>query len=306
MMRAVRPTQGHHCAFTKHGFFMIQSLLKAGALVALCHLMPCALHAQESEVPPEDTPAIPLDDFVHRPAITERQTLAWQPVREADILWEKRLWRVVDVREKINFAFTYPNAPFVDLLVKGVESEQMTVYSAEDDRFTKPLALADVQEMVSKTDTITRVNLTTYEEEIIIVHNNINAESIKRFRLKEAWFFDAKTATLRVRLLGIAPLMEVLDGEGNFLYERPLFWVHYPSARPYLARQKCHADGDNVALVYTWEDVFETRRFSSYIYKESETRDRRLQDYLAGHDLLMEGQKIEDELFNREHDLWSW
>jgi hypothetical protein len=56
----------------------------------------------------------------------------------------------------------------------------------------------------------------------------------------------------------------------------------------------------------TWEDLFEMRFFASYIYKESNVYDRRLQDYLSGVDLLLEADKIKQEIFNFEHDLWSY
>ena len=46
--------------------------------------------------------------------------------------------------------------------------------------------------------------------------------------------------------------------------------------------------------------------FSSYIFKESNVMDRRLQDYLTGIDILYESQKIKDRLFNFEQDLWEY
>ncbi|MBL7794401.1 MAG: gliding motility protein GldN, partial [Saprospiraceae bacterium] len=56
----------------------------------------------------------------------------------------------------------------------------------------------------------------------------------------------------------------------------------------------------------TWEDLFETRRFDSYIMKETNIYDRRLTDYLSGTDLLTEADLLKQSLFNFEHDLWSY
>jgi len=53
-----------------------------------------------------------LDDIVKRTTLKERKVLAHAPIREADIMWEKRIWRVIDTREKMNQAFVYPDAPF--------------------------------------------------------------------------------------------------------------------------------------------------------------------------------------------------
>jgi len=48
------------------------------------------------------------------------------------------------------------------------------------------------------------------------------------------------------------------------------------------------------------------RKFSSYIFKESNVFDRRIQDYATGIDLLLEGEKIKADIFNKEHDMWTY
>jgi hypothetical protein len=40
--------------------------------------------------------------------------------------------------------------------------------------------------------------------------------------------------------------------------------------------------------------------------KENNVQDLRLQDMYSGLDLVMKAEKIEDELFNLEHDMWTW
>ena len=102
------------------------------------------------------------------------------------------------------------------------------------------------------------------------------------------------------------PIIEERDEEGNFRFERPLFWVYYPAARPLLAKHKAITLGDNWSANITWEDLFEKRFFASYITKENNVQDLRLQDMYTGLDLLMESDKIKNELFNREHDMWSY
>ena len=54
----------------------------------------------------------PVDDIVEKRIINERRVLPYQPLREADIFWEKRIWRVIDIREKMNLPFAYPEMPF--------------------------------------------------------------------------------------------------------------------------------------------------------------------------------------------------
>ncbi len=260
--------------------------------------------AQRTDLP--DAPSPPLDDITERTVIAEHHPLKYQKIREADILWETRLWRIIDTREKMNLPFVAPESPLFSILSEAALNGDLTVYSTENDHFSKPLSEKELQNILFKTDTISTWNMDQDQEEIRVVQSDLNWEDVKRFRLKESWFFDANTGTLRVRILGIAPLIDVRDENGDFRYEKPLFWVHYPSARPLLAGRKAVTHGGNYASTTTWEDLFEMRYFASSIIKENNIQDRRLQDYLAGADLLMQSDKIEDELFNREHDLWSW
>ena len=244
----------------------------------------------------------PLDGLVER---SPRRILPYDHVREADIFWEKRIWRVIDIREKMNLPFGYPERPFFSILMDATTNGDLTAYSTEDDKFTSPLTPEEVASMGATIDTVITFDPETYEEQIQVVRNDLNPEDVKRFRMKEIWFFDEETSTLQVRILGIAPLIDVKDENGNFRYEKPMFWIYYPEARETLAAERVFNPG-NDASPNTWEDLLEMRFFASYIYKESNVLNRRLQDYLSGVDLLMEADKIKMEIFNFEHDLWSY
>ncbi|MDX1943693.1 MAG: gliding motility protein GldN [Saprospiraceae bacterium] len=248
----------------------------------------------------------PVDDIVPERTTFQKRVLAYDPVREADILFEKRIWRVIDVREKMNLPFAYPPRPFFTILMDAAKSGEITVYSAEDDKFTQPLTPEEVASKGASIDTIITFDPETYKEIIKEVRNEINAENVKRFRVKEVWFFDKEVSTLQVRILGIAPIIDVKDANGNFLYEQLMFWVYYPDARQTLAKEQVYNIVGNDASPLSWEDLMEMRFFSSYIFKESNVFDRRLEAYLTGVDILLEGEKIKQELFNKEHDLWSY
>ncbi|MCC6411191.1 MAG: gliding motility protein GldN [Saprospiraceae bacterium] len=255
---------------------------------------------------PVDTGEAPLDDIVKKQVMTERRVIQYQPVRESDVFWEKRIWRIIDVREKMNLPFSYPEEPFFKLLSDAATKGDMPVYSTDDDKFTKRMSTDDVLAMLSKIDTIVTFDPETYEEKVQIVRNDINWEDVKRFRLKEVWFFDKETSTMQVRILGIAPLIDVKDNDGNFRFEKPMFWVYYPQARELFARHRVFTLGGNTNATVSWEDLFEMRLFASYIYKESNVYDRKLEEYVRGVDLLMESDRIKNDLFNFEHDLWQY
>lgn len=281
-------------------------------ILSLCFLasffvtMAYAQPTPEPVVTESSTPTDkPLDGVYERKIIEETPPLKYDNIREADVFWEKRIWRVLDVREKMNKPFVYPEDPFINIILSAAKEEKITLYSTIDDKFSEALDPNEASTIGVSVDTIITFDPETFEEQLKVVRNELNWEDIKRFRIKEVWFFDEETSTMQVRILGIAPLREVYDDQGNFKYEQPMFWAYYPELRDVLAR-KAAFNPLNDATRMSWEDIFEMRYFSSYIYKESNVYDRRIQDYMTGVDILLEADKIKNEIFNFEHDLWSF
>lgn len=282
------------------------ALLLTGALFLLAapvwSQIPEGVKTESSELG-EDKP---LDDIVEKRLTVESRVLPYQPVREADIFYEKRVWRVIDVREKMNLPFAYPEMPLFTIIMDGINSGEVRAFSAEDDKFNYQLSPEEVASMLSSADTITTFDPETYEEIIEVVRNDMDPLDVERYRLKEVWFFDEETSAMDVRILGIAPLRNVYDREtGEFRYEQPMFWIYYPECRELFSRHRVFNDG-NDASPMSWEDLLEMRFFSSYIYQERDVKGRRLDGYLTGVDLLLEAEKIKEEIFNFEQDLWSY
>ena len=57
----------------------------------------------------------------------------------------------------------------------------------------------------------------------------------------------------------------------------------------------------------SFDDLFMQRRFSSTIIAESNVfGNRMLVDYKLGLDVLLEAERIKNDLFLQEHDLWEY
>jgi gliding motility associated protien GldN len=246
----------------------------------------------------------PLDDIVERVLVFEKQTLDYEKLREADVFWQRRIWRLIDVREKMNLPFSYPERPFVDVLLEATENLELTAYA--DEKFEIPMSKEDIDSKVNKKETVSTIDPESGEEIIKEVVQELNPEDIKQFRVKEVWFFEEESSTFQKRILGIAPIRDAFNDSGDYMGQEVLFWVYYPEARKVLAREKAFNMFNNDSTPMTWEDIFEMRFFASYIYKESNVYDRRLEEFLSGLDLLMESGKIKDKLFSYEHDLWAY
>ncbi len=250
-----------------------------------------------------------LDGVVEKRLMLDNRVLPYEPVREADIAWEKRIWRIIDTREKRNLVFRYPEKSFFSIVQELANNGDINVF--RDDRFTESISGDELVQLLNRIDTSVVFDPETYEEQIKITTSEINWEDINRYRVKELWFFDEEVSRLRVRILGIAPIKEEYDEEtGIFKYEAPLFWIYYPQVREPLSKFQVFNDNNDAAPL-NWTDLFELREFSSYIYKQTNVLDLRLQDYFEnsdriGFDILLESEKIKNDLFNFEHDLWEY
>jgi len=244
-----------------------------------------------------------LDGAYQKIAQTEREILAYPYLREADVFWQKRIWRVIDTQQKMNQIFTYPLQPFIGILLDAAQKPNVRLYMNDD--FKDLITYADVEQRMGGIDTITVIDPVTYEESTKVVKNDFDWTSVTRFRLKEDWVFDKQRSKMVVRILGIAPIREVYDDNDNYRGEQAMFWAYYPDLRPYLVKQEAF-NPYNDSNRLTWDDIFEMRYFSSFIMKESNMQDRRIQDYATDRDALLESERIKLELLEKDENLWQY
>jgi len=109
-----------------------------------------------------------------------------------------------------------------------------------------------------------------------------------------------------VRIIGICPTYDKVDPEGNPTGEViPMFWIYFPEARKVFAKAEVF-NRHNYVERRTFDEIFWKRMFGSYIYKEDNVYDRRIKDYARGMDGLLESERIKDEIFKPEHNLWEF
>nr|HPI55080.1 gliding motility protein GldN [Chitinophagaceae bacterium] len=236
----------------------------------------------------------------------------WQPIREADVLWKKRIWREIDTRQKQNFAFRYPGddesggGMYIEILMDAIKNGKVTAF--QDDRFTVPLSPEDVMaKLTGVPDTNEVEDPITGEIKLVITNRSFNPDDITRFRLKEDWIFDKNISRMVVRIIGISPYFDKRNADGSFRASVPLFWLYYPDVRGQNARYEVY-NPDNDVYRMTWDDFFEKRVFSSYILKSTINNpfQEDIKETKAGIDRLYESEQIREQIFNKEHDLWIY
>ena len=134
----------------------------------------------------------------------------------------KSMGRLIDTREKMNLAFRTPVRPFFEILRDLAMNGDIVIFQDDAGKpdYKAPMNAEQVENAFYKTDTSVVIDYDTYEESVSITKSELYFEDINRYRVKEIWFFDEESSTLQVRILGIAPLIDVKDENGNFRYEQ--------------------------------------------------------------------------------------
>jgi len=240
-----------------------------------------------------------------------RKVIPYASLREADVMWTKRVWRTIDVREKINHPLYYPLEiksnfkSLYDVIVDGINEGTLTAYDVFDDEFKTPMTKDEVMAKLSEADTQLVENFESGELEEVVVINEVIAGDMKRYELKEDWFFDNQRSVMEVRIVGLSPQVVKKDPSGNETGRTALFWIYFPQARYVFANQVVF-NRQNNAERRTYEDIFWKRMFNSFIHKESNVYDRQLFDYTKGIGFQLEAERVKNDFFNIEHDLWHY
>lgn len=336
---------------------------------AICTLVAGEIFGQYDEIRgPIANPAPGVLDGVYvQEHVPTKKVIPYEFVREADVAWSKRVWRMIDLREKFNHHLYYP----LDELRPGEGTDyvwrknptrwslwtviryhiltgDLTIYGTHDpdwyewadgDLFKYPIT-ADKYgsdpngtpetdsvffEYIKNGGYLGTVDRSTPLEAIPSIEfpgsdSTVNGETqyypreykwiissdIVAYQLKEDWFFDKERSVLDVRIIGIAPVIYKIDEmTGNVIGLEELFWLYFPECR-YVFQNFFVQNKDNDAQRMSFDDVFWKRMFQSYIIKSTNLYDREIDSYKAGVDALLESERIKEEIFIFEHDLWNF
>jgi gliding motility associated protien GldN len=244
-------------------------------------------------------------------AVAERKIVPWPYLREADVMYSRRIERVIDTREKINLPLKWPKNPLYNIIYTAV-TEKATLVAYKNDSLSSLYTPEEVLKLGSYDK-----NIQVFPDpddpyyaidSIIPVH--FKPEEIKKYKLIEEWIFDRNTSEMYVRILAIAPMYRpVAGGTGIDLAEQPMFYIKYNDVRPIFVNEELF-NRFNDAGRLTVDDFFEQRLFNSYITKESNEYDLSIKDFdeykLDPYEALLKGEEIKNKLFEFEHDLWEY
>lgn len=247
--------------------------------------------------------------------------LAYGYVHDRDVLMGKTTWEIIDLSEKINFALYFPidtanigsdRRSLYDVLTKAMKNGKITeVYT--DSYFNTKKSLQDIQASLTRIDTTDagreQINAGAQISPEYILKSDLSAQDVTQYKIKGYWYFDKRQSELKYRLLGICPVTpDVFTMNSDEKDYIELFWIFFPAAREVLHEAKAFND-KNSAMPVSFDQILNSRRFNSVIYKEENVYgDRSIAEYMKDNaqNQLLESERVKEKIRNFEQDMWNY
>ena len=80
----------------------------------LCFICLASAQAQTSKAKAK---ARPVDGYYKKTNVVQSRYTEYPPIKESDILFSRRIWQDIDVREKGNGTFANPQSRLIDIMM---------------------------------------------------------------------------------------------------------------------------------------------------------------------------------------------
>lgn len=227
-------------------------------------------------------------------------------IRSQDVMWHRRLWREIDLKDKINQHLYFsknnpnPNTSLFDLILQEVVNGNLNAYHPKDDKFSEKIDSNSILNFIG--DSVFSNDTSINKKKVF---QPLKSKDVVKLWLKEDWIYDSKYSKIEVRILGVCPLKIKRDEFGQVIGFEQLFWVYFPQLRftlvNYEAFKKEITDNERVSF----DDVFIDRKFDSFIINQNTNNDYHLKDNKTELDKKLEIEKTKNYYFDEVNKVWK-
>ncbi|MCQ2296260.1 MAG: gliding motility protein GldN [Bacteroidales bacterium] len=265
-----------------------------------------------------------LSNFYQRTMSTTKRALPYPFLRESDVIWETCIWRTIDFREKFNQFFYFPKGEdslnnnqgrinLAYLIYRNAANGEFEIF--DDDELKVPVEWEYMYRKLNKADTTLTDPIYDEYGELVdeghdtIKYKNFSSDDYYQIYLKEYWYIDKQDTRMKVRIVSLALVDEnckEIDGDME-CNPTTRFWIPMNDmrVRNLFARTNAY-DIYNNNFERSYDEIFVTRYFDSFVTRQTNTHNREIHDYLTGEDALLESQTIEERIFDIESDMWEY
>ena len=167
----------------------------------------------------------PVDGYVSKSDIENRKVIPYAQIRQTDVAYSKRVWRELDLRDKMNKAFASPKSRLMDIIVNAILAGELTAYdptsTANDPNGDSFKNILPVDQVLARLggDSVLVEQFNENNEVISSQYEarTFSGDNVIKFRIKEDWIFDKQRSVFEPRIIGIAPLITPqIPGVDNF------------------------------------------------------------------------------------------
>lgn len=248
--------------------------------------------------------------------VTQRMQSFYEetPKSEAELAWEKVVYRMLDLTNVKNATLYYPEEPTADqeslfrIIMRLLANDQIPAYEYLDGRevFTDQYRVK-VKDILDRFHVIyTQAKGSTEKSpKYAIDDSDVPANEVLSYYIIEKWQIDNRNNRMETTIEAICPVLHRSGDFGGEAVRYPMFWIKFDNLRPYLTQQYIFVDDDNNLAKYTYDDFFQLTMYEGDIYKTRNLRNLSLMQQFPDPDELKHAQdSIQHRLLTYTDKMW--
>jgi len=234
--------------------------------------------------------------------------------RVDDVIWQKTVLRVIDLRELQNRPLYFPNEDLeptsqknlFSIIYSNVLDGNLTAYKSQrnnDQTYVPTFTPENVFNVEDHLD----ANELRYMSETTWERVNILSPGVIKYYLQVYTYFDKSTSEFKSKILAIAPLYDEKYNSRYDIRTGVFFWVPFEKLRPFLMEEFAKMNGRNTSKLVDFEYFLANEQYDSYIIKDYDITGKDIDKGIEDPLMIRQTQdRIEEEILNFEQDLWSY